>query len=124
MFFKQVNTTGNTLTFKFVDTLFNPIDPNKFAATKWDEVVHGFDMVKDSEKVTYKVAYPIPLANYPTIYTSSDGNFARAVFRYERQGFGNIKETAMLGMNFSIFQKGDWEIIFWFRSERPKFVND
>lgn len=32
--FNKKNSTGNSLTFKFVDTLFNAIDPNKFAATQ------------------------------------------------------------------------------------------
>lgn len=115
---------GNSLTFKFVDTLFNPIDPNKFNTTKWETLVHGFDMAKDNQKVTYKVAYPIPLAPILTPYTDGSGQRARSTFRYERQGFGNIKETALLRLDYAIFEKGDWEITFWFRTERPKFTND
>ncbi|MCZ4244858.1 DUF5007 domain-containing protein [Pedobacter punctiformis] len=121
---RKVNDTGNSLTFKFVDSLYNPIDPNKFAATQWPTVVHGFDMVKTNEAVSYKVAYPVPLAAYPTIYTDGSGQAARAVFRYDRQGFGNVKESAQLGLYFQLFEKGDWEITFWFRTERPKFTND
>ncbi len=115
---------GSSITFKFVDTLFNPINPDKFNTTQWATLLHGFDMVKDSEKVTYKVAYPIPLAVYPTKYTSGSGNLARSVFRYERQGFGNVKETSLLTLDYAIYEKGDWEVIFWFRTERPKFIND
>jgi len=122
--FNKKSDVGNSLTFKFVDTLFNPINPDKFNTTKWESLVHGFDMVKDSEKVTYKVAYPIPLAVYPTPYTIGNGAAARSTFRYERQGFGNIKETALLVLDYAIYEKGDWEIIFWFKTERPKFAND
>ncbi|QKJ31085.1 DUF5007 domain-containing protein [Mucilaginibacter mali] len=122
--FNKKSDTGNSLTFKFVDTLFNPIDPNKFNTTQWGGLVHGFDMVKDAEKVTYKVAYPIPLVAYPTPYTTGTGQQARSTFRYERQGFGNVKEVALLSLDYAIFEKGDWEITFWFRTERPKFTND
>lgn len=122
--FNKKSDVGNSLTFKFVDTLFKPIDPNKFNTTQWPTLVHGFDMVKDSEKVTYKVAYPIPLVAYPTQYTIGNGERARSTLRYERQGFGNLKETALLSLEYSIFEKGDWEITFWFRTERPKFTND
>jgi hypothetical protein len=122
--FNKKSDVGNSLTFKFVDTLFNPINPDKFNTTQWPTLVHGFDMVKDSEKVTYKVAYPIPLANYATKYTIGSGLQARSTFRYERQGFGNVKEIALLSLDYAIFEKGDWEIIFWFRTERPKFIND
>lgn len=122
--FRKINSSGNSLSFKFVDTLQNPIDPDKFNFTKWNMLVHGFDMVKDTEKVTYKVAYPIPLVPYPTIYTTGGGQQASVVFGYKRQGLGNQQEVAALGLNFNIFEKGDWEIVFWFKTEKPKFVND
>jgi hypothetical protein len=122
--FKKINSTGSSLTFRFVDTLFNTIDPHKFNTTKWDEILHGFDMVLDNEKVTYKVAYPIPLIEYPTLYTNGDGSRARSIFRFDRQGFGNIKQSAQLALDFAIYEPGDWEIIFWFRTEKPKFSND
>ncbi|SFH00289.1 DUF5007 domain-containing protein [Pedobacter insulae] len=122
--FNKKSDVGNSLTFKFVDTLFNPIDPSKFNTTQWSSLVHGFDMVKDAEKVTYKVAYPIPLAAYPTQYTVGNGERALSTFKYERQGFGNVKEAAFLRLEYAIFEKGDWEIIIWFKTERPKFTND
>lgn len=122
--FNKKSDVGNSLTFKFVDTLFNPINPDKFNATEWATQVHGFDMVKDSEKVTYKVAYPIPLAELQTRYTNGSGNRARSTFKYERQGFGNVKETGILSLDYAIYEKGEWEITFWFRTERPKFIND
>ncbi len=115
---------GNSLKFKFVDTLFNPINPDKFAATDWSNVVHGFNMVKDASGVKYDVAYPIPCTSYPTKYTTSSGDQARAVFRFNRQAFGNVQQQCFIALNFNIYQKGDWEIIFWFKRDKPKFDND
>ena len=120
----KVAGAGNSITFKFVDTLYTPIDPNKFNTTNWTTLVHGFDMVKDASKVTYKVAYPIPLVATPTPYTTSNGLLARSMFTFDRQGFGNIKETGRLGLDYSIYEKGNWEMTFWFKTERPKFTND
>ncbi|WP_175636255.1 DUF5007 domain-containing protein [Pedobacter ghigonis] len=115
---------GNSITFKFADTLSNPIDPNKFAATDWANLVHGFNMVKDATKVKYEVAYPIPCSAYPTKYTTLSGDQARVVFRFNRQAFGNIQQQCFLAFNFNIYQKGDWEITFWFKRDKPKFDND
>lgn len=115
---------GNSITFKFVDTLSNPIDPNKFAATDWANLVHGFNMVKDATKVKYEVAYPIPCSAYPTKYTTLSGDQARVVFRFNRQSFGNVLQQCFLAFNFNIYQKGDWEITFWFKRDKPKFDND
>lgn len=116
--------SGHSLTFRFVDTLFNTIDPNKFAKTDWPNLVHGFNMVKDASKVKYEVAYPVPLTNYPTKYTTTDGSSARVVFRFDRQGFGNVLQQNLLVLNYRIFEEGDWEIIFWFKTDKPNFDND
>jgi hypothetical protein len=115
---------GNSITFKFVDTLSNPISPDKFAATDWANLVHGFNMVKDATKVKYDVAYPIPLSAYPTKYTTLAGDQARIVFRFNRQAFGNVLQQCFLAFNFNIYEKGDWEITFWFKRDKPKFDND
>lgn len=115
---------GNSLTFKFIDSLSNPIDPNKFATTDWGNLVHGFNMVKNDTEVKYEVAYPVPCTSRPTKYTTSSGSQARVVFRFERLGFGNILQKNSLSFNFNIYEKGDWEITFWFVKDRPKFTND
>lgn len=122
--FNKVSGVGNSLKFKFVDSLFKPIDPNRFNLTKWDQLVHGFNMVKTNEFVKYDVAYPIPLVAFQTPYTDPSGTRAHTVFKYERQGFGNIREEAYLSLDFSIYEKGNWEIIIWFTTESPKFTND
>jgi hypothetical protein len=122
----QFNKTGdgNSLKFRFVDSLYHTIDPNLFNTTKWETLVHGFDMVKTSEYVKYQVAYPIPLIQYQTSFTNQTGDRARAAFSFERIGYGNTRELASLGLDFAIYEPGDWEIIFWFRRESPKFTND
>lgn len=122
--FKKNNAPGNSVSFKFVDSLQQVIDPNKFATTDWPNLLHGFNMVKNTDSVKFDVAYPIPLVNYPTKYTTSNGSQAKVVFRYERMGYGSTLEKAMLGLNFNIFEEGNWTILFWFRNESPKFVND
>ncbi len=118
------NGNGNSLTFKFIDSLSNPINPDKFATTDWANLVHGFNMVKNQSQVRYDVAYPIPCTSYPTKYTSSSGEQARIVFRFERLGFGGILQKHTLTFNFNIYEKGDWEMTFWFSGDKPKFGND
>lgn len=122
--FEKMPGNGNSLTFKFVDSLYNPINPNKFNLTNWSKLVHGFNMVKTDDSVKYDVAYPIPLTSLRTPYTNSSGDKARVSFSYDRQGFGNVREVAYLFLDFAIFEKGNWKITFWFRRESPKFVND
>ncbi|MCU7549415.1 DUF5007 domain-containing protein [Chitinophagaceae bacterium LB-8] len=121
---KQGVTPTNSLTFRFLDTLYNPIDPAKFATTDWDNLVHGFNKVMTNESVTYKVAYPIPAVALPTRFTTGDGKRAKVRFSYSRLGFGGATEKATLGLDFAIYEPGDWEIVFAFKSDNPKFVND
>ncbi len=115
---------GNSLKISFKDSLNQPIDPNNFALTQWDNLLHGFNMEKTTEYVKYNVGYPIPLITYKTKYTTVDGTRASLRFRYERFGFGGIREEALLSLDFAIYEKGDWEIIFRFSGESPKFDND
>jgi hypothetical protein len=115
---------GNSITFKFIDTLSNPIDPNKFAKTDWGNLLHGFNMVKTDTEVKYDVAYPIPLSARPTKYTTVSGEQARVVFKFDRMAFGNILQQCYLAFNFNIYEKGDWELTFWFKRDKPKFDND
>ncbi len=123
VFFNKVGE-GNSLTFKFEDTLHNPIDPHKFALTDWANLVHGFNMQMNNDSITYQVAYPIPLTNLKTKYTTVDGQKAHVLFQWARQGFGNQRILSQLGLDFNIYEKGDWQIIFWFKRDNPKFDND
>ena len=127
VYIRKINTNttpGNSITFKFLDTLFKPIDPAMFSQTNWAELLHGFDMQKTNTSVTYKVAFPVPLIELPTKYTSNDGRRARVRFGYTRIGFGNQREDAVFGLDFALYEAGDWEIVFAFRKDNPKFTND
>lgn len=116
--------SSNTLTFRFLDTLYKPIDPAKFIETDWNNLVHGFDKVMTATEVTYKMAYPIPAVEIPTRYTTSDGRRARVRFGYSRIGINNRREDAVLGLDFAIYEPGEWEIVFAFKNDNPKFTND
>jgi hypothetical protein len=115
---------GNSLSFKFLDTLLKPIDPAKFKLTNWAKLVHGFNMKMSSTSVKYDVAYPIPLVQIPTPYTNASGSRAKISFSYDRIGFGGFRVAADLGLDFAIYEKGDWEIIIWFNKDNPRFTND
>jgi hypothetical protein len=121
---------GSSLRFKFLNKDSAEIDPAKFGDTKWNQLVHGFNMVKTTKYVQYDVAYPIPLARVPTMYTAGGansvdgGNDAFVEFSFSRLGFGNVRETGRISTNFKIFEKGDWEIVFHFKTVNPKFAND
>jgi len=116
--------TGKSLTFKFLDKDFKPIDPNLFNLTDWAKLVHGFNMVKTKEFVKYDVAYPIPLTGRPTAYTSADGAMAKTRFGFWRLGFNSVRIESFIDFNFQIFEAGDWEIAVQFRYDTPKFSNE
>ncbi|MFZ4862364.1 DUF5007 domain-containing protein [Sphingobacterium sp. Mn56C] len=121
---------GNNLRFVFWDKNGMPINPDNFNETKWNKLVHGFNMVKTNTYVQYDVAYPVPLSNndssrepsFNSEYTS--GENARVRFAYTRKGFGGNIILARFGLDFKIFTKGDWEIIFHFRNDNPRFDNE
>lgn len=115
---------GNTLSFKFLDKDSAVIDPAKFNLTKWDELLHGFNKRQTPEKVTYDVAFPIPLVKLITKYTTGDGASAQVVFGYNRIGYGGIRQDAYISYAFNLYQKGDWEMVIHFTKDNPKFEND
>ena len=114
--------SGKNLRFVFLDKEGNPMNPDLFNETKWDQLVHGFNMVKTEEYVQYDVAYPIPLVNINTRFTN--GANAKVEFSYSRKGFGGNLTTAAFGLDFRIFKPGDWEIVFHFRGDNPKFEDE
>ncbi|GAB3011514.1 DUF5007 domain-containing protein [Niabella terrae] len=120
-FNKIMDGNENKLTFRFLDRDNNFINPDKFTDTDWPGLVHGFNMEKTATGVSYDVAYPIPLARIPTKYTSNGGLLNRVMFRYRSLGFGNAIEENYFGLNFAIYEPGNWEIIFRFSIFNPKF---
>lgn len=123
-FNKLTGGQGNSLTFKFLDSAYAPINPKLFNKTSWEKLIHGFDMKLTDTEVKYTVAYPIPLAPIATPYTNGSGSRASVKFDYYRLGPGGFGVTARLGFDFAIYQPGDWEIAFHFKNTSPKFVND
>ena len=123
IFFYRVGD-GNSLTFKFLDTLQNPINPDMFRLTDWQHFVHGFNMQKTATEVKYEVGYPIPLTALPTPYTNANGQRAVAKLKWDRVAFGGLTLVAQIDLGFAIFEQGDWEIYVWFRNANPKFIND
>lgn len=133
---------GHRLRIKILDKDSVAIDPTKFNTTRWQDQIHGFK--KDGTPggdvyppvgdnggyVEYNVAYPIPLAKIPTKFTAGGvnntlgGDFAQINLTYSRQGFGNITEIGRITQNFGIYEQGDWEIVFHFKTVNPKFEND
>lgn len=120
-FYKDTKGTGNTLSFEFLDEKLNPINPLKFNHTVWDSLVHGFNRKMTDTKVAYQVAYPVPLTQLNTPYATSGQ--AKVQFGYSRKGYGETRIDASFGLNFAIYEPGDWTIVFYFR-RNPLFEDD
>ncbi len=120
----DLNLDSNSLTFKFYDKNYNSINPSEFHLTNWSNLVHGFDMEMTDEYVRYKVAYPIPLVEKLSEYTNSSGERAHTVFSYDRLNAGGFNEVASIVFDFSIYEKGHWEIIIVFATESPQFKDN
>jgi len=114
---------GHNLRIKVLDKDSLPINPSTFNETNWKDMIHGFNMQITNEYVQYDVAYPIPLVEIPTTYAPG-GTRARAELRYSRIVFGGRRVISAFGLEFAIYRPGDWEIVFLFRTENPKFEND
>lgn len=115
---------GGSLTISVVDSLNKTINIENFKDTDWAKMIHGFNPKFENGKVIYQVAYPIPLIQYPTQFTTQDGSKANITLKYNRIGFGGILTSAHIGFDFAIYEEGHWEIQFRFRGESPKFDND
>jgi len=113
---------GNNLRFRFIDPDGNAIHPGNFNETKWESVVHGFNHHITPEYVQYDVAYPIPLTTIASKYVSGSNAISR--FVYSRMGWNGVRTTGTIGMNFRIYTPGDWEIVFHFVAEKPKFEDE
>lgn len=112
----------STLRFRFMDKDNELMNPLLFNETKWDELVHGFNRKMTDDYVQYDVAFPMPLTNFKTPYV--EGDKARVKFAYSRIGWGGVLHMADFGLDFKIYKPGNWEIVFHFRRENPKFDND
>lgn len=113
---------GHSLRIKVLDKDSVAINPARFNETQWATMIHGFDMQKTDTYVQYNTAYPIPLTDIPTSFATNGR--AKAELRYSRFGFGGVRVTASFGIDFAIYKEGDWEIVFFFKGENPKFANE
>ncbi|CAL1519835.1 DUF5007 domain-containing protein [Chitinophaga sp. MM2321] len=121
VYINKANPTGHSLTFKFLDENLEAINPAVFNNTKWDKLLHGFNRRQTDSSVTYDVAYPLPLTNLKTEFAANGK--ATCTFGYSRKGFGGERVDAYFGLNFAIYEPGDWTIIFYFR-RNPLFNDD
>lgn len=111
---------GHSLTFIFLDKDSVPINPARLNITKWNELVHGFNMQTTKDFVRYDVAYPIPLTTFDTRYAKAGR--ANVEFGYSRLEGSNRRVDAKFRLSFSIYEPGDWQIIF--RFYRNPLMND
>ncbi|MGB3106960.1 DUF5007 domain-containing protein [Sphingobacterium siyangense] len=114
---------ARTLTFRFFKEDYTPINPNSFNLTKWESLIHGFNMEKTETYVRYNVAYPIPLFEMASPYTNTKGDLAHVRFSYNRIGVSGMREVSSMDLDFSIFKEGHWEIIFLFDGNGPLFTD-
>jgi hypothetical protein len=129
---------GHRLRIKVLNKDSVAIDPTKWNTTKWQDQIHGFkkdgtpggDVYPTAGYVEYNVAYPIPLTVIPTKFTAGGvnnqfgGDIAQINLTYTRLGFGAVTENGRITQNFRIWEAGDWEIVFHFKTVNPKFQND
>lgn len=124
--FKQTENQapGNTFTVSIVDSLGHSIDVREFKNTDFSKMVHGFNPKFHDGKVTYDVAYPMPLIEYPTDYTNASGDRSHVELRHNRIGYGGIRWEMRLWLDIAIFEEGHWELQFRFNGGSPKFENE
>jgi hypothetical protein len=114
---------GHSLRIKVLNKDSVEINPAAFNETVWDKMIHGFNMQKTDKYVQYDVAYPIPLVEIPTSYALG-GSRAKAELTYSRGAFGGGRTVGVFGVDFAIYKAGDWEIVFHFKTENPKFASE
>lgn len=115
---------GNSLKFRFLDSLQNPINPDKFADTDWKHLVHGFNMEKTDTYVKYQIGFPMPYTSLRTSYTDPSGARAQSSFKWSRRAISGLVLQAELQVSFALFKEGEWEAIIWFKGAYPKFTDD
>lgn len=124
VFFRKTGN-GSSVSFKFLAKDSTLINPSAFNATgPLDSLLHGFNVKATSEYIKFDVAYPIPVIKYATRWTTGDGSQAKVRFAWDRKAYGGGIVRATLDLSFAIYQKGDWDVIFYFYSDNPRFRNE
>ncbi len=131
IYFVKTGAAKNTVTFRFVDKDSVAIPLTRFNNMRWDSLFYqskmtgtairfGFNrkMNKDSTAVTYDITSP-----FPTLADVSSGQDQATIrFPYSRIAYGR-RTNAVIGLTFSIFEPGEWTVVFKFRLN-PKFEDD
>lgn len=112
-----------TLTFRFYNSDYTPISPEKFNQTKWDELLHGFNRKMGVDYVTYDVAYPMPLVKSSSKYTNTKGDMLKLRFAYDRITASGMRMDSYLDLEFAIYKEAHWEVVVVFADGAPEFTD-
>ena len=118
---KENTDKTKTLTFRFYNSDYTPISPEKFNQTKWDELIHGFNKEMGADYVKYDVVYPMPLVQVPSKYTNSEGNLLKLRFAYDRITAMGYRLDSYFEIEFGIYKEAHWEVIVVFAEGAPEF---
>lgn len=118
---KENTDKTKTLTFRFYNSDYTPISPEKFNQTKWDELIHGFNKEMGADYVKYDVVYPMPLVQVPSKYTNSEGNLLKLRFAYDRITARGYRLDSYFEIEFGIYKEAHWEVIVVFAEGAPEF---
>lgn len=118
---KENRDEPKSLTFRFYNSDYTPIPPQKFRLTKWDELIHGFNREMGPDYVKYDILYPLPLIEMPTEYTNEQGDMVRIRFEFDRITSRGYRQNSFLELEFAIYKEAHWEVNVVFASGAPEF---
>lgn len=118
---KENTDKTKSLTFRFYNSDYTPISPEKFNQTKWDELIHGFNKKMEADYVKYDVVYPMPLVQVPSKYTNKDGKLLKMRFAYNRINSLGYRLDSYFDLEFGIYKDAHWEVIIVFSDGAPEF---
>lgn len=118
---------GGTLKLSFHNPDWSTINPKAFNETNWDNLFQAGFLRKESgltdEYVLYDMAYPLPLFEERTTYTTEDGKKAHislATSFVRKSNYSSYRVKSYLNFDFAIYKEAHWQILFHFYSARPK----
>lgn len=115
---------GSTLKLSFFNKDWTVINPARFNETKWDNLFQaGFLKEQTDTYVLYDMAYPLPLFEDKTTYTSSNGKLARITLNgnFVSEEYGMIvRRLFNIVFEFAIYREANWELMFHFATTHPR----
>ncbi|MBF0648215.1 DUF5007 domain-containing protein [Dysgonomonas sp. GY75] len=118
---KENSDEKKSITFRFYNSDYTPIPPEKFNKTEWDNLLHGFNKKMGENYVKYDVAYPLPLVKTPSKYTNSIGDMVKLRFAYDRITSSGYRRNPFFELEFAIYKEAHWEVIIVFADGAPEF---